>query len=504
MIRFFIKRIKKMVSKFLNNSDYQSLLVSYIYLFLATISPTHKFFFIISFIYFILLVFLLSSIEKAIIYSFFPLLLFNVGQERIFNIVPAGVINSEFYWSGRNLTFQFSPFFILSITSFLLVFFIIFFKKAALHFNSFTLLFLIAFTLHFISAIHSTQLNLLSFLYTIEEFSLLLWMVLLASVLKRLSIKERNILLTTLFFIFLGLLILESGIVILQVIKRSALGLKVEKVNSIPSFGTGADENKFQFRPVGLSYHANSLANWHISLLTTLMILGFRLKNNFQKKFSHLILTSILLMSLVTILLTLSRSAYLSLTIFILTFLLFLWGKTVKFFKFIGNYLKDFKIFILFLSLYFSLIVPDRILRTIFTFTESGGVSTRSAQLVEALELIRVFPLFGVGIGMFIPSSYRFNPSGIMSYFPENIHNGYILFLAERGLVAAFFYLAGLLLLIRMVLLSKWEKTAKLLAVVSIISNHVMMLFQPFVNTLTINILVIGAMVGVMDYENKK
>lgn len=485
-------------------SDRKVFIVTALYLLGSVFVSSHKLFFIVSSLYFILLYFFTGSIKKTIIYAFLPFWLLRVGRAFTFQIIPGEFIESPLYWEGRSLGLEFSPFFVLVITSVIVMFAQIFDKKHKLYVPVYFVFFLILYVFHFISAGDSLHLAGLSFLYTILEFSFLVWALILLQVLIGLSQKEKNRLLVTIFLILVSLVFLEGGVVLLQVIKRSTLGLGIEKVISIPSFGAGAEENPIQFRPIGLNYHANALANWHVALLFSIFMLWFRIKKFIPQNISSFLITTTVGLSLFILLLTLSRSAYLAIFIPIGIFALLGRETLTKTVEFLKRYLADFKLPILLILIYLSFIIPDRILGTLYSFTETGGFTTRGEQISEAMQLFRSFPLFGVGIGMFIPALFLFNPGGSVRYFPENVHNGFVLFLAERGVLAAIVYLFGLYLLIRSLIKFELSKEIKLLAVSGIIGNYIMMLFQPFVNTLPLNVLILGVLVGLNKYEKNK
>jgi len=142
----------------------------------------------------------------------------------------------------------------------------------------------------------------------------------------------------------------------------------------------------------------------------------------------------------------------------------------------------------------------SRLINSIYSFTETGGVNTRISQLSEAFSVFIKFPFFGVGSNMFIPMSYQLFPNGVMSYFPENIHNGLVLFLVERGAIASGVYLLFFLGLIQAVKKNISNKLTKTVIYLSILTGLVIMLFHPFINLLSINILITILMV---HYEKK-
>lgn len=484
---------KRIAHDILSTSEREVVVLTFLYLLITIFSPSHKFVFVISSIYFLLMVYLTGSIIKTIFYSFFPLWLFRVGREFVFTAVPPESIESAFYWGeGRNLTFELTAFFILGITSVFVLVALYIKKRGRILMPNFLLFFLVTFLLHFISSALSTSGGVLSFLYTISEFSYLVWLLFAIYLIRSVKSSGKVEILTTLFLILFGILVLEAGVTLLQVANRSVLGLSVEKVLTTPSFGAGAEESALLYRPIGLNYHANGLANWVIALFYAMLLLWFRVKGVFPKYVSSLLITTTVGLSVLVILLTLSRSAYLGLFISFVAFYLFDRNSLLKAKSFLLRYLKNFKIPILVILIFLSFIIVNRVLSSIYSFDETGGFSTRREQVVEAMELVRTKPALGVGIGMFIPSIFDFNPQGSVRYFPENIHNGFVLYLAERGLLAMFLYIIGIYLFLRIVVSIRLSKTVKLLIISGIISNYVMMLFQPFVNTLSINILVAG------------
>jgi O-antigen ligase len=64
------------------------------------------------------------------------------------------------------------------------------------------------------------------------------------------------------------------------------------------------------------------------------------------------------------------------------------------------------------------------------------------ANLVSvALRLIGHHFWWGVGVGNFIPVAYREDLTGMMRSFPESVHNGWVLIMAEQGWWGMVFWL---------------------------------------------------------------
>ena len=142
--------------------------------------------------------------------------------------------------------------------------------------------------------------------------------------------------------------------------------------------------------------------------------------------------------------------------------------------------------------------LTSRMFDSIYSFTELGGVSTRVEQYAEASEVFKTSPVFGVGIGMFMPASYQLFPDGVMRYFPEPVHNGFLLFLAERGVASVLVYLFFALYFYRAINASKLSELTKTMIYLGTLSSFVMMIFHPQMNFLSFLIILI---LSIIHYE---
>jgi O-antigen ligase len=70
----------------------------------------------------------------------------------------------------------------------------------------------------------------------------------------------------------------------------------------------------------------------------------------------------------------------------------------------------------------------------------NNGLGVRAAQMENAVKLISLHPLFGVGLGMNVLEGYTLEPKGVMWDFPSPIHNMFALILVENGIPAFVFY----------------------------------------------------------------
>ena len=462
------------------------------YFLVSLVVSSTKLSFLFSFILFVFLVYSYSFF-KAMVYSMLPLLYLDLGQIHSFIAVPASAIYSLQYWEGRQLVFSFSPFFVIFLSGLLLF---IIWRKIRINFLLHEKIILILFGMFGLSFVGSVM-PFLSLAFTMNELMLIIWGIYLILATKRVSKLEVKKILFTLVIIFTAILLQSTLIVFGQTLKGGALGLAIERTEVAPVFGLGADERAGVFRPFGFSVHPNGLANEVIlvgmSILILLQYLSEKLTAN--KKVINKLLIVVVLASFLIIILSLSRAAFIA----IFSSLVFFAYRHPKELKKINNLQQRliinsnfwFKVvlFVIFGVLAFKL--TSRLFDSIYSFTELGGVSTRVEQYSEAFEVFKNYPIFGVGVGMFMPASYQLFPDGIMRYFPEPVHNGFLLFLVERGLMSAIVYVVFAIYFYFEIRQLELSKSMKTMIYSGIISSFVMMLFHPQNNFLSFLIILI-------------
>ena len=119
------------------------------------------------------------------------------------------------------------------------------------------------------------------------------------------------------------------------------------------------------------------------------------------------------------------------------------------------------------------------------------------------MQLIYLSPLVGVGNGMSISATYNFNPQGFIKYFPEYVHDGFILLVEERGVLPVITYIIGLYYLFRDINKSTFSKTAKLTIIGGLLAVYAMMLFQPYINLFSLNILIACILLDTKNYVKR-
>lgn len=282
---------------------------------------------------------------------------------------------------------------------------------------------------------------MISLYYTLDLFQA----VSLHFFLKLFKNKQKSLSIIPLVFFVIA--IFQSYISIHQFIKSGPLQKNVELVHLAPKFGGVIDETYFTFRPIGTFLHSNNLGVYLSAL--TLFLFSFYL---IYTRWSYLLS---LVLAFTSIILSLSRTAWISLFIGTLYFFYSI-EHSLKI-----NLLQKFKTKFLLLTIVFiPLLIYSlpRISKTALTFNESGGGYLRLKQTQEILNLIKSSPFFGTGSGMSTLKAIELNKKGVFVNFPDQIHNHYLLILAENGSIGLFLFVCVLFFYFRG-LTTKLKKT---------------------------------------------
>jgi O-antigen ligase len=271
-----------------------------------------------------------------------------------------------------------------------------------------------------------------------------------------------------------------------QYIKRSSLGIKIESTTDLPYNGVGADEDSSQVRPVGLTSHANILAFDVMNTWLFGFLLWITLEKRQKKRMGKKLVMGFLCATL-TIILTQSRSVYLG---WLIVCLALIWKSDTFMIDAQGilKLIKRFKPIILACIPVITYLVITRALFTLESFNPQAGGGTRDFLIREAQQLILKNPVFGVGAGMFIPAAFEQNVTKVMSYFPESVHNGFLLLISEGGFITFSIYVCGLSSLI-WIAKKNGYRALFLATIVAILANSIVMLFQPFAGILPLAVI---------------
>lgn len=477
------------------SSDLEAIIASLLFLLAAPFIPNVKLFFVASFILLAFLVWKYGFI-KAFIYIILPISLIHIGQTHYISIIPQSKIMSPQYFEDIRLTFTITSSFIISCASLLLIPWFyknkIFKEKLFKHEKLLIALFACA----ILSSLYGSLMPGLSLFAAFSQFSILIWAWYLINYLKSANQTAKTKILFSILLILAVMICYESLIVFAQQFIGSTLGIKVESTQYAVSFGSGADEGGGGFRPLGLQSHPNGMANNQLILLSSIiLLLSFLKKKIILKPLIKRFLTITIIFSTISIILSLSRAVYIAYAIGIAIYILYFPDSISLVLKKIKGLNKkiNVKIKITFILLLLTLVVKftNRMLNTVYSFAQDGGVETRIKQYAEAIEVFKKSPIFGIGDSMFIPTSYQLFPNGIMVYFPENVHNGFLLFLIERGILSAIIYIIALILTYAAIVKLKINKTNKVMIYSVAIANYVIMFFHPERNFLSLLIVLI-------------
>lgn len=463
------------------NTYLPALVLLVIFCVTSAVIPSNKIFFLLATAYFVGTVLITQSIYKALLLTFLPLSILNIGQVYITTIIPFNALSSDINYEGRQFFFRFSPFFVLQLTTIVLLILEFVRKKGVLHLTKVHLFAALAILSTLVSVLQTEHYPYFSFITVIDMTGRVAWLITLQMFLASLPKPELFKCLKTLFLVIVMMATLQSGVVAAQLVKRSTLNLRIEQSTVIPQFGAGADENALRFRPIGLDTHSNNLANTTLILLFSGSTLAVYLLIQKEKVPWQLFFFFVSELFLV-ILITLSRAAYISL--FIGTLAFFIWQRktTLNAIFFLRKQLQFLTPLFLLGVLFFVPLVTERLLYSVNSFGVGGGVSTRAELQKQAVTLLSKNFFFGVGPSMFIPAAFKDNPRGVIYYFPETVHNGFLLFLTERGFVTAVIMVLFVYLLIRQIVLSPLDKKLKTLLLAGFLTVFFNMLLHPFDN----------------------
>lgn len=498
MIISLYKRISRYWVALFDNTAIDKKVCLYTILFLVTslAIPNNKIFFIASAFYVLSIFWHTKSAGATFLYTFFITQMYIIGQRHeILVIAPEELLKNTLYPSGRYLYYLITPTLLLALAATLSLPFQIL-KQAKWPAYPWSMVgYGVLFVISLVSSMSSNQIPTLAVLYSLNNVFLFGWLLATYKFLKHQPKYSRTTILTTLFFLLLLTVAFETSIASVQFLKRGLINLHIEGTRSISPFGFGPDENPLQFRPVGLTLHANMLASRFVGLLYTILFMNNILSlRKINIKLWYLGLISALL-CVFTIILSQSRIGYASVLLPI-TAVGFL-HKTIVY-SWLRDILPKFKQY-LFLTIPFiaiaSFILIDRLLYLQYVFAESAGWNTRLLLIQEAVKLITRYPVLGVGTGMFIPAAFneqRYDDTpgiSIMRYFPEGVHNGFLLLTAENGMVSLLVLIGTLFLIIREVVIARFTFTTKSLILAGIIANLIFMTAQPTSMNFPINIL---------------
>lgn len=244
-----------------------------------------------------------------------------------------------------------------------------------------------------------------------------------------------------------GWLFFETFMVGIQILRGGSLGLVIEPIANYVSVDLSLEAGRL-LRYGGTYMHANALAN---ALLVPIFMVLPVIFYPFEKKGKWF--AACLFFGLLTLVLTMSRSSWLSLgaaLVFCYYFAKRLWGY-VFVLRVKLSVLQRAMVTMGMITLV--LLMMPRLLSTVSTGGLYGSWETRVLLLEEYLQPIGIYPYFGVGLEMDVYHQYLRSliygdrdidsPNrAVLLYFPEPVHNGFLRLIVQAGIVGAFPYIA--------------------------------------------------------------
>jgi len=442
------------------------------YLFLWVVNPENKII-AISFIgLFGFLYFRIKNYRLMLLFTYLASLIVHTGKTYTIQLIPPGLYPAEWYPQGYLAYFAITPSLILALIMGLILFrdFVTGHLKLP-KFKFYDLALFFYFSWLIISDVFGSGMPKVSILFSITYISFFIFYFY-----SRSYAKKGLGFIPALIGLFAALIVFESITSFQQFMGSSPLYKNIESQVGIEQFGSASDELEFRFRPVGTFEHANILGMWMSFCLSVIFVYFYK------KRTKSLLL--ILSLGFVSLILTLSRSAWLGIIVSLLFSLYILENvKKIKPPLIFKKYSLSFILVFLVLILFF---IFPRAEKSLYALNEGGGYF-RYLQIQDTLPIIFKNPLFGVGTGMSVMEGLNFNPKGFYSQVPLAIHNWYLLLLAEHGIPGLLFFIMFLWLALRENLNLIWKEkmmadiqVVRLGFVAGALSLVIVGFFQPF------------------------
>lgn len=239
--------------------------------------------------------------------------------------------------------------------------------------------------------------------------------------------KDIKLILIVLFFGF-GF---ESLIGFLQYIKQAPLGLTViGESDEVMEF---ALDDRMAYRIGATLGHTNMFSKYLSLLLPSIACTFFVVKTRLLKILSAILFA----FGSVVLIMTLTRSAWIGF-IFSLGIVIYYFKRNKSLWRKARKSIIGVCILFLIVGLASSGIILSRI-----TSDDHGSAEIRIPLMQIAFSMIRANPIFGVGINNYtiVMFDYDFTVDQVASKFPHPVHNVYLLYAAEIGLLGLLFYL---------------------------------------------------------------
>ncbi len=400
------------------------------YIFLLVVNPPNKFI-AFSFIPLLLIYYLkIGDISQSLLFTFVSSGIVMTGKTYPIQIIPPGLFQTDVFPYGYFINIVISSSVFISFAMLLATIRALISKTHNFRLNFLDLLIIIFYFLKILSATLGSKEPHLSL--PLEILGLTSFF---AYFYVRVTIKITDSLWKMLACVISALVIFESVLGIMQLMSKSPLDKNIEYQVNLEYFGNTLGETQFTFRPVGTFDHANSFGIWLAA--SGLFLLAAVYKNR------SAIIWVAFFMGCILMITTISRSAWLGFFggfVFLVTYLS---RRSKNLLKPLLNFVLKWRLILIpcVLILFLFFVVP-RINDSIYSFRpDAGGAYFRKVQISDAVEIIKLHPIFGIGAGMSAYEGVALDLYTLTAKVPLEVHNWYLGIALENGLPSLFIIL---------------------------------------------------------------
>ncbi len=433
------------------------------------------------------------SWEKVIFFGFWPIQLFNVGQLYVFQLIKPEELNHPLYPNGQNFYFKFTPYLALCVAILVTWVVKVFGRKVKSNLIIILLWLIVGAGVYSTVGRESAIPVWIRALGIVDSFGLIVWLWWFYNYYLSIDERQKQSLWRYFGWIVKVVLLIGSVMIISQGLLGRTLGSVVEQTRILPFFGAGSDEEAWFIRPIG--YYGNSNGMAHLIFLQLVALFLVELKVNRKKS----VMRPWLLMPILALFWLQSRTVILGLVVmgwwwWIQEGAMINWSKI----KIKSRWVM---LGLVIVTIMATTVVSVRLWDTVLNTGKNSGVYTRKNLVMVAENLIKKNPWWGVGSNNFVSSAFRNDLTGVFKYFPEPVHNGFLLIWSERGLVGLSLWLLFIWRIICLVN-KNLPKKNYLLINCFLATEMLMMMFQPFMEL--INLPMVLVMLLLADVEFKE
>lgn len=465
--------LTKLIQKLNNASDQKYLFwitfLFYIFLVVTNISnkPIVVSFIVLFFLYF----FKFKKLELSLFFTFVSSLIVVVGKTYHLLLIPAGIFSTDIFPYGYYSSLVISASHLVAFAMFMYTIRYLTIYRKTIKFNKLDFLIVLFYLFKIVSALFGSKNSTLSLPYEILSLTNLIAYFYIKFVLKTNQTLWKN-----LSYLFAAMVLFESILGFRQLINKSPLGKNIEFQVGIEYFGHSIDETPFSFRPVGTFEHANGLGIWTAAVCIFILIQSLSGK-------SYTLWLSFLA-GLALIIVTISRSAWLGISISAIFSILYVFKHYKNLVKPITTYLLKWRFVIvpIFLLLFFFFVIP-RAKNSVYSFQKNEGAGGfRFIQNQDAIQSIKSHPILGIGAGMQVFEGISLNSNTLKANLPLEVHNWYLSTALSNGLPALFTIMFFLFYSLKIIFKPKKMPLINVSIASTITCLMVAAIFQPIIN----------------------